>query len=258
MNNLKTEPMVKHSNQVRTTNDYTRFRTLVGNRKPNDLHVKRLSNSFQKRYLFSPILINEKWQIIDGQHRFLAAKELNLPINYIIVEGYGLNEVQILNTNSANWKKEDYLKAYCDLGSKPYLEMKQFMNDYPDFGISVSEQLITNSVGGVNNRGHLDKGRGRVKNFEEGRLTIPDIKKSYENAEKVMMFKPYYDGYNRSVFVAALIGIFQNENYNHAEMISKLSQQPSSLTHCTNVTQYKLLIEEIYNHRRRDKVNLRY
>ena len=67
--------MEKHSNQVRTTTDYTRFKTLVGNRKPNDLHVKRLSNSFQKRYLFSPILINEKWQIIDGQHRFQADRK---------------------------------------------------------------------------------------------------------------------------------------------------------------------------------------
>jgi hypothetical protein len=258
MNNLKTEPMVKNSNQVQATTDYARFKTLVGNRKPNDLHVKRLSNSFQKRYLFSPILINEKWQIIDGQHRFLAAKELGLPINYIIVDGYGLNEVQILNTNSANWKKEDYLKAYCDLGVSPYLQMKQFMQDYPDFGIAVSEQLITNTTGGVNNRDKICKGRGRVKNFEEGRLTIPDLKQSYDNAEKVLMFKRYYDGFNRSVFVSALIGIFQNENYNHAEMIGKLAQQPSSLTHCTNVTQYKVLIEEIYNHRRRDKVNLRY
>lgn len=250
--------MVKRSNQVLTTSDYTKFKTLVGNRKLNELHVKRLSNSFEKRYLFSPILVNEKLQIIDGQHRFRAAKVLGLPINYIIVEGYGLNEVQILNTNSSNWKKEDYLKAYCDLGSEPYLVMKQFMNDYPDFGIAVSEQLLTNLTGGVNNSNRIYKSSGRVKNFEEGKLIIPDLEHSYENAEKVMMFKPYYDGYNRSVFVAALIGIFKNENYNHAEMISKLSQQPSALTHCTNITQYKLLIEDIYNHRRREKLNLRY
>ena len=97
-----------------------------------------------------------------------------------------------------------------------------------------------------------------MKNFEEGRLIIPNLVQSYDNAEKVLMFKPYYDGFNRSVFVAALIGIFQNENYSHAEMISKLANQPTSLTHCTNVTQYKLIIEEIYNFRRRDKVNLRY
>lgn len=250
--------MVKTSNQVHSTMDYSKFKILVGNRKPNELHVKRLTNSFKNFYLFSPILINEKWQIIDGQHRFLAAKELGLPINYIIVEGYGLKEIQILNTNSANWKKEDYLKAYCDLGYSTYLQMRQFMQDYPDFGIAVSELLLTDTAKGVNNRGSVLEGRGRVKNFEEGRLTIPDIKTSYDNAEKVLMFKPYYDGFNRSVFVSALIGIFKNENYNHTEMIGKLSNQPSSLTHCTNVTQYKLLIEDIYNYRRREKISLRY
>ena len=258
MINLHTEPMQKTSMQVHSTKDYSRFKILVGNRKPNDLHVKRLRDSFQKQYLFSPILINEKWQIIDGQHRFLAAKELGLSINYIIVFGYGLNEVQILNTNSANWKKEDYLKAYCDLGVKQYLQMQEFMDNYPDFGIAVCEQLLTNNVGGANNKANLYKGKGRVKNFEEGKLIIPNLEKSYENAEKVMMFKPYFEGFSRSIFVAALIGLFQNENYNHAEMISKLAQQPSSLTICANVTQYKLLIEDIYNYRRRDKVNLRF
>jgi len=243
---------------IETTTDYARFKTLLGNRLTLDLHVKRLITSFQKRYLFSPILVNENWYIIDGQHRYLAAKALKLPIYYIIVEGYGLEEVQILNSNTSNWKKEDYLKAYCDEGVETYLQMQKFMKDYPDFGIAVSEQLLTNSVGGVNNRGSVEKGRGRVKNFEEGRLTIENLEQSYENAKKVLMFKPYYEGFNRSVFVAALIGVFKNENYNHAEMISKLSHQPSALTHCTNVTQYKLLIEEIYNHRRREKVNLRY
>lgn len=240
------------------TTDYSRFKILDGNRNINEVQVRRLINSFQKTYLFSPILVNEKFQIIDGQHRFLAAKELGLPINFIIVENYGLKEVQILNTNSINWTKESYLKAYCDLGHIQYLQMNQFMQDYPDFGIASSEYLLTNTVGGVNNRDSVHKGKGRVKNFEEGRLIIPDLKQSYENAEKVLMFKPYYDGFNRSVFVASLISLFKNENYNHAEMIAKLAQQPSVITHCTNVTQYKLLLEEIYNYRRRDKVNLRY
>jgi hypothetical protein len=252
------EPMAKTSSQVHTTTNYEKFKTLMGNRKTSEVHIKRLTNSFKVSYLFSPILINEKWEIIDGQHRFLAAKELNLPINYIIVEGYGLNEVQILNTNSANWKKEDYLKAYCDLGVTPYLQLREFMNHFPDFGIAVCEQLVTNNVGGSNNKNQMSKSHLKVKNFQEGRLSIPDLNQSYENAEKVMMFKPYYEGYNRSIFVAALIGIFKNENYNHAEMLSKLAQQQSCLTHCTNVTQYKLLIEEIYNFRRREKVNLRY
>ena len=85
MNKFKNAPMAKYSNQVQTSSDYAKFKTLIGNRKPNELHIKRLISSFKERYLFSPILVNEKMQIIDGQHRFLSAKELNLPINYLVV-----------------------------------------------------------------------------------------------------------------------------------------------------------------------------
>lgn len=258
--------MAKYSNHVQKkdesvfnvykTTDYEKFKILTGNRKTNDLHLQRLVNSFLKKYLISPIIVNEKWQIIDGQHRYLAAKEMGLPLYYIVLKNYGLEEVQILNTNSSNWKKEDYLKAYCDLKVPSYLSMRKFMSDFPDFGIQVSEQLLTNLSGGVNNV--MDESKGRVKYFQEGKLKIPNILMSYENAEKIMMFKKYYDGYNRSTFVSAMIGIFKNENYNHAEMLNKLEHNPTSLQDCTNVTQYKLLIEEIYNFRRREKVNLRF
>lgn len=258
MNKLKNAPVANYSNQVQTTTDYSKFKTLIGNRKPNELHIKRLTNSFKERYLFSPILVNEKMQIIDGQHRFLSAKELNLPINYLIVEGYGLEEVQILNTNSSNWKKEDYLKAYCDLGIEPYLQMRQFMLDFPDFGVAIAEMILTDNTNGANNSKVIDKIEIRMMGFQNGELVITDLSKAYETAEKVLMFKPYYDGYNRATFVRTLITLFKNENYVHADMISKLANNPSALTHCANVTQYKFLLEDIYNFRRREKVNLRY
>jgi hypothetical protein len=258
MNILKNNIFDNKITDVYSTYDYDKFKILFGNRKLNEIHLKRLMNSFQKNYLFSPILVNNNFEIIDGQHRFNAAKELGLPINYMIMPAYGLNEVKVLNTNTSNWNKMDYLMGYCDSGSLPYLQMRQFMKDFPDFGIYVCEQLLTNNTKGINNTGAIEKGRGRLKNFEEGRLIIPDINKSYENAHKVLSFKKYYDGYNRAIFVAALIGIFKHANYNHQEMISKLSLQPSALTHCTNVEYYKVLIENIYNYKRRNKLTLRY
>lgn len=253
------EPMARYS-QVHATKDYDLFKILKGNRKVNQLHVKRLASSFKSHYLFSPILVNEKWQIIDGQHRYLAAKELGLPIYYIVISGYGLNEAHILNVNTSNWKKEDFLTSYCDLGLVPYLQMRQFMLDFPELGFQAAEYLLTDNVSGANSRRDIPftGGRHRAKSFQEGEFTIPDLAKSYDNAEKVMMFKPYYDGFNRGIFVCSLLTIFRNENYNHAEMISKLAQQPTALTHCTSTIQYKMLIEEIYNFRRREKVNLRY
>lgn len=253
---------MKVVNQVYTTNDYTIFAQIEGNRVVNKLHVERLKTSFQKSYLMSPIIVNHKYEIIDGQHRFNAAKSLGLPVNFIVTNGYGLREVQMLNANMKNWKKQDYLHAYCDLGYDEYLRMKQFMHDFPDFGISVAEQLLTNTVKGVNNRRRVaiidGKRTGKIRNFQEGELIIPDLDLAYDNAEKIMMFKPYYDGFNRTVFVSAMIGMFKHENYNHSQMIQKVKNNPTALTHCSNATQYKILIEEIYNFRSRQKVSLRF
>lgn len=257
---------MKVVNQVNQTNDYSMFKTLEGNRYVNKLHVKRLKESFRESYLLSPILINQRNEIIDGQHRFEAAKSLGLPINYIICNDYGLKEVQLLNTNMKNWKKEDYLNAYCDLGYPEYLKFRNFMRRFPEFGIASCETILTNSLTGghksstsVELKGSLNEsGSYAIRYFQEGDLTIPDYEKSIENAEKIMMIKPYYDGFNRSTFVRAMIGIFKIEHYNHAKLIERLNANPTALQHCGNVTQYKLLIEDIYNFRSRVKVSLRF
>ena len=72
------------------------------------------------------------------------------------------------------------------------------------------------------------------------------------------MLKPYYEGFNRRSFVIAMIGIFRIEYYNHDRLIERLNANPTAMQHCTNVTQYKLLIEDIYNFRSREKVSLRF
>lgn len=255
---------MKVVNQVNQTNDYAMFKTLQGNRNVNKLHVERLKNSFKDKYLLSPILVNQNYEIIDGQHRYNAAKQLNLPINFIIVNDYGLKEVQLLNTNMSNWKKEDYLQAFCDLGYPEYLKMRKFMREFPDFGIMASEQILTNYVGGTNNRDatlEIDGEKVKtktLKGFQEGDLYIENEKQAYENAEKIMMFKPFYKGFNRAVFVATMISLFKHQSYNHSQMISKVASNPTSLVDCSNVTQYKILLEEIYNFRSREKVSLRF
>lgn len=247
-------------NQVKQTTDYSKFKTLKGNRNVNSLHVERIKRSIKEDYLMSPIIVNERFEIIDGQHRFSAIKAMNLPVNFIVVEGYGLREVQLLNTNMSNWKKIDYLNAFCDLGYPEYLKMRQFMKDFPEFGIQVSEYILVDNTMGANSKTDKVQGEesGRIRSFQQGDLKIKDLKLSYENAEKIMMLKPYYDGFNRATFVKAMIGLFKHPNYNHSQMLQKLKLQPLAIGHCANVSQYKILLENIYNYKSREKVSLQY
>jgi len=242
--------------EIIKTTDYSIFKVLLGNRAINKAHVERLRRSFQDNYLFSPIIVNDKFEIIDGRHRYEAAKSLNLPISYIICKNYGLNEVQILNTNTKNWKKEDYLNAYCDMKHPEYLKFRNFMRKYPEFGIKSVEYILTNSVSDKR-----DKRNGIVlksKSFEEGNLVIEDYEKAIQTAEKLVQLRHLYKGYTNSRFIMAMLGIFKIDGYNHDQLISRLKKYPGAMKDCLNVMQYKLLIEDIYNYRSKDKLSLRF
>ena len=94
--------MNKIVNQVQSTNEHSIFQIQVGNRPINNNHVARLILSMKERYLMAPLIVNQKMEVIDGQHRLKAHKELNLPTYFIENKGYGLEETQLLNQNSNN------------------------------------------------------------------------------------------------------------------------------------------------------------
>ena len=257
---------MKVINQVNQTTDYEKFKNLNGNRNVNTLHVRRLQESFAKSYLLSPILVNDNFEIIDGQHRFEAAKKSNLPINFISVSGYGLEEVQLLNTNMKNWKSVDYLQGFCDLKYPEYLRFRNFMRQFPHFSFMICDMLLTDSTNGSESGSarkelisNTNKAGYYTKNlFKEGALKIPNYELSIINAKKLMELRDFFEGYNRTVFVRAMIMLFKHDNFNFETFVSKLKLNPTALKPCVTVTDTKVLIEEIYNYRSQNKVSLRY
>lgn len=247
----------KEQYTVYLTYDYDKFKLMGDNRRLNLLHVRRLIESFNQKHLVSPIIINEKWEVIDGQHRLAASKEVGVPIYYVIIPKYGIKEVQILNTNQKNWQKIDYLHSYCAEGRNPYLVFKKFMDDFPELGMQPAERILT-GVGTM--KKNIEKRQMRMKYFEEGALNIPDINYSYSIAKKLMDIKPFFSHYNNGIFVSALVPLFKSKSYNHKEMLHKLSNCPIKLEKCADVEQYRKLIEDIYNYKRQkeNKVSFRY
>lgn len=244
MSTLNFEPMV--SSQVHTTTDYFLFKPIDGNRNKNLLHINRLKKSMSENYLFTIIIVNEKYEIIDGQHRFDVIQELKLPLNYVICKGYGLNEVHILNANSRTWNSDDYLEGYCNLGNQHYIKYKEFKDTY-----GIGHRECMSILSGVETASAVNifyMGDFKIKNYHEACNII----------EKILLIQQYYEGTKRRAFIFAMLKLFKNPNFEFTEFLQKLKCQPNSLVDCLNINQYISLIEEIYNYRRREKVNLRY
>lgn len=116
---------------IEKTTEYSAFKTLEGNRKISESHVKNLMDFITKRNLlkFNPILVNDNFEVIDGQHRLEAAKALKVSIYYIVGEGLSYRDAGVLNACSDDWEFREYLDIYLKNGHQEYIKLEKFKND---------------------------------------------------------------------------------------------------------------------------------
>lgn len=230
--------------QVKETKNYEMFTSLLGNRIMNELHLNRLTKSMEEELLVSPIIVNEKNQVIDGQHRLKVSKILGLPVRYIVCEGYGLSEVQRLNQNSKDWKMIDFISGYAQLGNKEYQYLMKF---HEDSGLTITTcvTLLSNSGSATND-------------IRNGVWVAKHKKRANTIYEWLQILRPYYASIERKGFVMALMHMYKREEFNFSQFVSKVSIQPTALVDCVRTEEYITLFESIYNYKSRNKVNLRY
>lgn len=126
MPNIKQDHYDVKAYYVRKTNCYSRFKFVNGNReiKNIDKNASVKQSIIEHGYYRLPILVNEKYEIIEGQHRFQACKELGLPIFYIIQNGLTAEDCAPINSYRKNWVIKDYVHLYAseDIGYR-YFEL---------------------------------------------------------------------------------------------------------------------------------------
>lgn len=235
---------------VHQTMEYNYFVRIKGNRAINTLHVRNLKESMKKEDLKIPIIINDKREVTDGQHRLQARRELMLPVYYIVLKGMGIAETQAANADNRNWGAPDFLNTYVELNYAHYKKYDEFKKKY-EFGHAVTQILLEGggSDGGSNSR---------TNEFRTGGFVVNGYERACGWAEKLYLVEPYYAGFKRRSFVIVMTQLFKNEKYNHEEFLAKLEYQSSKMVHCTTTLQYTKLIEEIYNYKRKAEDKIRF
>jgi hypothetical protein len=95
--------------------------------------------------------------------------------------------------------------------------------------------------------------------FESGNFTTRDMTKARLWGDYIMSLKPFFKGYNRSIFVRALVKVLSKKpEFNFEKFLHKVQLRPNLITMCGTVEQYVAMIEELYNFGSRDKINLRF
>lgn len=117
--------------QILETRNYDLFKKIKGNRDVSIERVNKIKKSIRNvGYITSPILVNENMEIIDGQGRYEALKDLKLPIEYIVQEGININECISMNIYQTRWSQMDYIKSYADRNNINYIRIMKLFEKY--------------------------------------------------------------------------------------------------------------------------------
>lgn len=237
-------------NVVQETSNYDKFSFLMSNREQSRGHVENLKYSLETLGNFTkaqPVLVNERFQIIDGQHRFTACQELGLPIFYTVVHGLGVEEARTLNIMHRGWTIDDYAHSYASAGHKDYVKYSQLKEEY-----GLSHSLVLYAVAGE--RSHV------YKQFREGTFTIGDEDKVRERLDKLVEVREVAPSMNRNrSFNIAVMKAFNVEGYDHKRMVRKLKQYGASLLkQYSSIPDNTRLLEDIYNYNQAENTRLRF
>ena len=222
---------------IQQTTDYTLFKEISSNRDVDRKHARKLADSIRRKNLLSvnPIIVNQRMEILDGQHRLAAAKFLKVPIYYVVGEDIHHDDIAKLNTNKKNWVLMDYINYYTVKGRPEFKELSKLINEYQDLPVTFITSLIS------------DEGRRQSSDIVEGRLNIGNLRNARTVITYIEDFATHFEHAYNSRFLEAMLFITNTGLYNHETMMAKIERNPGALIPCANKKQYIKLLQDIYN-----------
>lgn len=237
---------------IHETADYSIFKRLEDNRMVKSNRVDKIVQSIAKvGYITSPILVNEKMEVIDGQNRLSALERLKLPVEYIIHEGIGIEECRQMNINQTNWNDYDYVRSFAMGGNENYMRLQSLIDQF-DLPLSVIARV---SAGKNTHSGEHSIRRGTFK------LTKENAEKARWALMYAMDFKTVAKtiGGATTVFYMAVVYAYRNlsiEQRNRLQQVIRKRQY--EIPAVGKVDLFLKYFDELYNYglRNEKKIHL--
>lgn len=238
------------SNVVQETTDYDKFSFLNTNRDTNRGHIESIKKSFDEHGNLTkvqPVLVNERFQVIDGQHRFQACKEMEVPIFYTVVSDIGIHQARSMNLLHRQWRTPDFAKSYAEEGRRAYVNYLVLIDDYPTLSHSV---LLAYSLG--------DSRKGLFAEFRNGTYIFEDVHGARERLDKLSELVEIVPSFRSKALAIALLKAMDNEGYDHERMVKKVTQMAPEIRAYQNVDDNLRQLENVYNSDRHGENRLRF
>lgn len=228
-------------NVVQQTENYDQFRLLDANREVNRRHVLAIQKSFETDGNFTqaqPILVNERFEVIDGQHRLEAARGLGTPVYYTVVPGLTAVDARKMNQLHKTWTPKDYLRAHIAAGSRAYILFNTLAEEFPQLP-------ITTLISYANNKHEA----GLEAKFRRGdmRFTVEMFERAQRNLVRLMEIAEINKAFLTKAMSLALLAAINSGSYRHRKMLEKVASQGADMAVYQTVKDNIRQLENAYN-----------
>lgn len=242
---------MSYKTKIHNSKNYDSFHLIEGNREVSLSHVNKLicDVSFPKKFHTCPIVINDQGHIIDGQHRFMAAKELGLPIYFILDPSAQRTDIRDRNKNQMPWTAKDYIFFY-----SKHIKDYEYILDLKK-NHKVPYTLIFAAIKYFGGYKHIkfsyELKDGLVKTWYFKKdldcfldSYIPAIKKCVSAKGEKECSPLFLDSY-----VVAACYFFKNDKNIYQKFISKLIKFPYEFAHANSNERAREFIKKIAEHK---------
>ena len=195
------------------TKNYELFNFLPFNRDVANAHVKEITKSIKQHGFKGVIQViktsifdsENKMYILDGQHRFMAAKELNLPIKFELTEfterKAAIEFITELNNSQKKWNTNQYLDIWSGLGIREYIKLSDVVRETK---IQISALLEAYTF------------TGQVTDFRKGLIKFPNEALSDKTISQLMDLNEFLP--HKAYCRRTILRLMRQEKYNHEKM----------------------------------------
>lgn len=240
------------------TTDYSKFKFMVNNRDINKKYVAKLKKSMSDRgYIGSGILVNENFEVLDGQHRLKSCMELGIPVKYIIKHGYDIEQISALNMYGHNWNVNTFVDSYVKSGNDHYKFLSETCEKYKVSTASMKVIITHIKRENAPDSEKKEISAGKIAlDINNGLLELNDFERELiiDFLEALEIFS-FFKKYHTDTFIRAFVELYTKKDYSQLQMIKRLENFSDFLTEKKNKFQYlDILCNDIYSKGRGAKI----
>lgn len=261
------------SDFIYQSRDYNKFSFIAGNRPVNENHILEVANSIKQHgYIKSQsILVTKDNFIIDGQHRFHACKESDLPVYFRIVDKNHddkdlLDLIRGLQNTQRRWTVIDAVDSFALQENPDYSKIKTWHERY-NISYSVLVKCFTGVCKGMTTKNGTVRKLSSSYALHTGGFKITD-KQQEENfinfAETLNLIRRLKDvklneqtWINQDHFMKGLWTFLNSDHVKLSTFNIKLENHYHRITKQKDRRSYVEMFLHIYNFQNKQKISIK-